>query len=693
MAGSGIEHYLFDIVQSDSVNTMAKLAALSVLKSMIEKDSKLQDKCLEKECVTVLMAALETGLEENDDPSHIVYISVAMEIIFILSQRPICSIQTLVTEEVIRMFLEYVNPSGQFYMFPNNLKQVLADLCEKKHMIGKVKVVTMATEPIEYIHRHTKNKFKRFQCIPDKLKVCDVYNTEGETDVCITDHLIHNHRAWPGAFPFDSSSNDPDDQWKDILVTQVLDGGMFWAQVGESCIKKVIMIQQELNNGHPLVKRHLPRGGHVVAVETNILGETCFIRAQVMSLGVSSLEMFAVDYGYVLRVPEAAIYSLPDSLSLKSQPRKISLCALSGIAPAPYDESLTQNALAILANLCRQSLPAGQMFGSMDGLAILKQVLVGSPCVPVRTQALTLLHNLTTNYRLAETITQLDFIQILLGLELILQIIRSVSTKNMLYTMATKLLKVFVGRATLSMSHSRDFGRQNSGPEASGQAVHKSSTQSSLDEQDEYFEDSDIEEDFTSSLEHAGSQSGGDLKYVLGQRMRIEDDDTHELYSSKKAKDIKREELAKHVCGMLNRGFGGTIYCGLGKDSQVLGLELSRDEKDQFRLGIDQMMVDWIEPVLFHSQFEFSACPVYDPNTQELIQDLFVIEIQVKSSIGCVYMIKNGGCYWRYEGSTVLISRQELRQIVSLEEERIYNAEIRRLQAIKDRLVQKLTVK
>ncbi|XP_052798039.1 uncharacterized protein LOC128230082 isoform X3 [Mya arenaria] len=610
-------------------------------------------------------------------------------------------------------------------------------------MIGKVKVVTMATEPIEYIHRHTKNKFKRFQCIPDKLKVCDVYNTEGETDVCITDHLIHNHRAWPGAFPFDSSSNDPDDQWKDILVTQVLDGGMFWAQVGESCIKKVIMIQQELNNGHPLVKRHLPRGGHVVAVETNILGETCFIRAQVMSLGVSSLEMFAVDYGYVLRVPEAAIYSLPDSLSLKSQPRKISLCALSGIAPAPYDESLTQNALAILANLCRQSLPAGQMFGSMDGLAILKQVLVGSPCVPVRTQALTLLHNLTTNYRLAETITQLDFIQILLdilrsytdhhdvevfrentedrvliarcimslsnmmhclpenrgvfykkhGLELILQIIRSVSTKNMLYTMATKLLKVFVGRATLSMSHSRDFGRQNSGPEASGQAVHKSSTQSSLDEQDEYFEDSDIEEDFTSSLEHAGSQSGGDLKYVLGQRMRIEDDDTHELYSSKKAKDIKREELAKHVCGMLNRGFGGTIYCGLGKDSQVLGLELSRDEKDQFRLGIDQMMVDWIEPVLFHSQFEFSACPVYDPNTQELIQDLFVIEIQVKSSIGCVYMIKNGGCYWRYEGSTVLISRQELRQIVSLEEERIYNAEIRRLQAIKDRLVQKLTVK
>jgi len=33
---------------------------------------------------------------------------------------------------------------------------------------------------------------------------------------------------------------------------------------------------------------------------------------------------------------------------------------LPGVGPAPSDEGLAQNCLAILANLCKQSLPAGE---------------------------------------------------------------------------------------------------------------------------------------------------------------------------------------------------------------------------------------------------------------------------------------------------------------------------------------------
>ena len=72
-------------------------------------------------------------------------------------------------------------------------------------------------------------------------------------------------------------------------------------------------------------------------------------------------------------------------------------------------------------------------------------------------------------------------------------------------------------------------------------------------------------------------------------------------------------------------GYGGTIYCGIGKDRQVFGLPLTRDDKDQFRLGIDRMMMDTIEPVIFHSQFHVHAIPVLDPNTGDEIPDLFVI--------------------------------------------------------------------
>jgi len=57
----------------------------------------------------------------------------------------------------------------------------------------------------------------------------------------------------------------------------------------------------------------------------------------------------------------------------------------------------------------------------------------------------------------------------------------------------------------------------------------------------------------------------------------------------------------------------------------VFGLELSRDEKDQFRLGVDHMMVDSIEPVLFHSQYDFKAYPVMDSATGDCMKDLYVI--------------------------------------------------------------------
>lgn len=67
------------------------------------------------------------------------------------------------------------------------------------------------------------------------------------------------------------------------------------------------------------------------------------------------------------------------------------------------------------------------------------------------------------------------------------------------------------------------------------------------------------------------------------------------------------------------------IYCGLNKDGNVFGLHLSRNERDEFRLGVDRMMSGLIVPILFHYQFDFEAVPVLDPNTMAVIPDLYVI--------------------------------------------------------------------
>ena len=72
-------------------------------------------------------------------------------------------------------------------------------------------------------------------------------------------------------------------------------------------------------------------------------------------------------------------------------------------------------------------------------------------------------------------------------------------------------------------------------------------------------------------------------------------------------------------------GHGGTIYFGIGKNRKVFGLEMNRDEKDQFRLGIDQLVHRKIIPVILHSQFDVVAVPVLDPETHSILKDLYVI--------------------------------------------------------------------
>ena len=52
---------------------------------------------------------------------------------------------------------------------------------------------------------------------------------------------------------------------------------------------------------------------------------------------------------------------------------------------------------------------------------------------------------------------------------------------------------------------------------------------------------------------------------------------------------------------------------------------MNRDEKDQFRLGIDQLVHRKIIPVILHSQFDVVAVPVLDPETHSILKDLYVI--------------------------------------------------------------------
>ena len=72
-------------------------------------------------------------------------------------------------------------------------------------------------------------------------------------------------------------------------------------------------------------------------------------------------------------------------------------------------------------------------------------------------------------------------------------------------------------------------------------------------------------------------------------------------------------------------GNGGVIYLGIGKDRRVFGLEMNRDERDEFRLGIDRLMHRKIYPILLHSHFDVKLIPVLDPDQHSILRDLYVV--------------------------------------------------------------------
>ena len=161
---STVLNYLLNLIQAEEVSNMARLAALSVLNKLFsesDNDCEIQAFCLRKGIVSSLVLTLDIGFLSTCDSSDLVYICVAMETMWRLSTLPGHMMQPLISEFLIRRLLTYIDVEGDFFMFPSKLATIMEEICENKQLIAKVKEVGMAPEPLEYIHRHTKNKLKR----------------------------------------------------------------------------------------------------------------------------------------------------------------------------------------------------------------------------------------------------------------------------------------------------------------------------------------------------------------------------------------------------------------------------------------------------------------------------------------------------------------------------------------------------
>ena len=99
------------------------------------------------------------------------------------------------------------------------------------------------------------------------------------------------------------------------------------------------------------------------------------------------------------------------------------------------------------------------------------------------------------------------------------------------------------------------------------------------------------------------------------------DQTLHENHENWYPTKIKPSTVFKFVIGK-----GGTIYFGISPEGCVHGVALSRDDKDEFRLGVDRLMTDKLLPSILHSSYHVEYTPVVEEGRfgQKIIPDVYV---------------------------------------------------------------------
>ncbi|XP_035699328.1 uncharacterized protein LOC118431976 [Branchiostoma floridae] len=180
-------------------------------------------------------------------------------------------------------------------------------------------------------------------------------------------------------------------------------------------------------------------------------------------------------------------------------------------------------------------------------------------------------------------------------------------------------------------------------------------------------------------------------KYVQGFVVDFVEDTTHDIRPQTSVDKISITTIGRITCAFLNSGRGGTLYLGIKPDYTVRGIEITRHERDEFRLGIDRLMTRMIPPVkhdkyqvVFHPVISRSGCD--SPDTRKCVEDLHVIEVQIRPSFGVVYGTWEDRCYVRMNTKNTKLTHQDVRELVLNEEEQRYQAEVESLQSEIQRL-------
>ncbi|XP_060075083.1 uncharacterized protein LOC132554787 [Ylistrum balloti] len=756
-------------------NYSTQLASLTIIQEFLknDKNGNISQLFMDRGLLETLLITVDSAL---DIQSELASLDVSLKCLWFLSQLSIGPLQRMISGDVMRCLLYLLNVNGSIYHFTSKFTRNFQLLCENKHLIGRIKTKIMSSEMHKQVHKLSNLKLKDLDMLPSNLKICSLFDTsDSDRDVNITDHLLENFKqdSWPNMIEIEETQED-EEKWEDIFVSDVIDGPLFWAHIGMSTIETVHNIKMALETAN-LQPARCTVGDIVVAVKTLDTKQSFYMRARVIKVDQWKVQVWALDYGYKMDIHCDLVYTLPDHLSTHKFPPQISLCKLAGVSPPPRHQVIPQLAAAILSNICQKSIPACEILAEQGGLEILETFIYLCPEPETICCVLRLITNISFHSKMSSSISNSNLTECVLdsiskflvyppasqknllvsglnclcnmlfkndkardkfyhheGINTLMKVVfQHPNIKYKIYHAGTHLLRIFVRRIDTERStvlhHRRTLGRHhgNSTGRSKSQDKHvdpklkncpnefarmiqslnieekqlkNTSFQPRMYEtawSDESDSDEDchhvtrVSEDTDGSSRRVTTCDAAyyygkspDKTFILGSGVEFENDTTHELRPNKSTDKVSPSVLAKHVCGFLNSGKGGSIYIGIR--NTVHGVELNRNDRDDFRLSVDRMMCDKILPCVLHSMFDVIYTPVveHDKETDTFlpVEDLFVAEIIIKHVPNSVmYTTKDGECYYRFGAHTSLLSAQEMRQLIIVEEEDIFMEEIKQL--------------
>lgn len=324
-------NYLLGLIKVEG-STMTKLSALTIIHQLMMDDPNNDVKSifLQNGILEWILLDFDVGFDSEENS---VFLEVALNILWSISKLSVCLVQPMISQIIIRRLISMFDETTPFYSFPTKFKTTLKLLCENKLLVGNVSSNLVSVKVKDDIRTATNGKFKNFKRFPEEIQMCSLYDTNDlDNEINITNRLISNNLAWPLKHKDShdpTSADDTEDAWKDVLVTEVIDGPYFWAHVGIETIENVRRIQSLLLLEHSAGKLNPVScdKDDLVVVAKDIDGEICFFRAHIMSRKPQEVKVWALDYGFILSIMPDRVYKMPSSLNLLSQ---IQLCCIKG---------------------------------------------------------------------------------------------------------------------------------------------------------------------------------------------------------------------------------------------------------------------------------------------------------------------------------------------------------------------------